>query len=56
MLPKPKENFKEEDVSLLEKENTAWTIIYASIAANQDIKLSNAKPHRINDEEPNFAK
>jgi hypothetical protein len=38
MPPKAKGNFKDEDASLLEKESTAWTIIYASIVANQDIK------------------
>jgi hypothetical protein len=38
MPPKPKGNSNVEDVSLLENENTAWTIIYASIAGNQDIK------------------
>jgi hypothetical protein len=38
MPPKPKGNSNAEDASLLENENTAWTIIYASIVGNQDIK------------------
>jgi hypothetical protein len=38
MPPKPKGNSNAEDASLLENENTAWTIIYASIVENQDIK------------------
>jgi hypothetical protein len=56
MPPKPKGNSSEEDTSLLEKESTAWTIIYASIMANWDIKLSNAKPRRINDRALSFVK
>jgi hypothetical protein len=39
MPPKPKGNSNAEDASLLENKNTAWTTIYASIVANQDIKL-----------------
>jgi hypothetical protein len=38
MPPKVKENFNDEDASLLENESTAWIIIYAFIMANQDIK------------------
>jgi hypothetical protein len=56
MPPKPKGNSNEEDASLLENGNTAWTIIYASIVVNQDTKLSNAKPRRINDWAPSFIK
>jgi hypothetical protein len=56
MPPNPKGNSNAEDISLLEKENTVWIIIYASIVENQDIKLLNAKPRRINDQAPSFAK
>jgi hypothetical protein len=38
MPPRAKENSNDEDASPPEKGNTAWTIICASIAANQDIK------------------
>jgi hypothetical protein len=38
MPPRAKENSNDKDISLLEKGNTAWIIIYAFIAVNQDIK------------------
>jgi hypothetical protein len=38
MPPKAKGNSRNEGASHLEKESTAWTIIYASIVANQGIK------------------
>jgi hypothetical protein len=52
----PKGNSNVEDASLWENENTAWIITYASIAENQDIKPSNARPHQINGQAPNSAK
>jgi hypothetical protein len=39
MQPKPKGNSNAEDASPPENENTAWTIIYASIVENWDIRL-----------------
>jgi hypothetical protein len=38
MLPKVRVNLQNEAASPSQKESTAWITIYASIAANQDIK------------------